>query len=265
MRLFAVIGKSFSGKTTFINKVLSDKKFCKEINLQRLPLITNRKPRESEVEENEFVSTEELSTMIRNGELVYTHYSSEFGDLVYGIREELFNTDNNYICDLPVELIEQVRVELKEKLFIIYLCPPTSTLFKRMNDRPDNEEYTGKKWKEIARRYSDDLYKFGRFSNEYMAMVYGTICLGGFVPIDDIKFTMEKFINYPPTEPYYCEIILNGNPRRYKINTDYIASMVMIIKLSDLANAVIPICNGSIELDSNNCRLIKVDSNDILY
>lgn len=266
MRLFAVIGKSFSGKSTFINRVLSDKKFCKEINLHRLPLIVNRKPREGETDRNEkeFISTEEINDMIYNSEVIYTTYNTEFGELIYAIRKDLFNSSDNYICDIPVGLIENIREILKENLYIIYLCPPTSALFQRMNKRSDNEEYTDKKWQEIARRYSNDLFKFGKYSNEYIAMVYGIIFLGDFIPIDDAKFSMEKFINYPPKEDYYCNVIINGDPRSFKVSTNYIPSTTIVTNLVDLTDGTISICNGEYKLDVNNFKLIKSNSNHIL-
>lgn len=252
MKLFAVIGKSFSGKTTLINNILKDKGYCKECNLYRLPLYTDRKPRENEEDgvENIFLFKEEMKSMIKENEnFIYTSYNTEYGELRYGINlSEILGSSNNYICDVPVELLYSLKNKLKENLFIIYLCPPNYTLIKRLNQRNDNVEYSNKKWQEISRRYSDDLYKFSMHSNEYVSNSYGIIHLGEFISVDDIKFRMEYFINYPPTDPFYYNIILkNGSFRVFTNYTPKVSSTI-----TNMINGKILICNGDAIIDTNN-------------
>ena len=167
-KVFMIIGKSYSGKDTLLNEILSDKEFCEKYNLHRLVRYTNRKKRENEVdgETYHFISDSECEKFNYNDEVVITSYKSEFGVLNYITDLTELESDKNYIGISDLESINSYRCLLGARLIVICLMPPNWEIFRRFgmrNDVVDSEL----KYKEICRRFMDDLDKFSRI-NEYI-------------------------------------------------------------------------------------------------
>ena len=192
-KVFLVIGKSFSGKDTFINQVLSDREFCEKNNLHRLIRYTTRKPRKGEVHgvdyyfQNDFVYNPETCVM--------ESYDTEYGKLIYMTDFDDIESDKNYILTADPEYLDEYKRILDDRLCLIYLITPNWVLLKRFANRNENEEYSDNKWQEICRRFFDDNNKFNEYSKEYLKDCYSIINLGEKLCVDGIKTLMDHFIN----------------------------------------------------------------------
>ena len=220
-KVFMIIGKSFSGKDTLLNKILSNEDFCRKNHLVRLVRYTTRKIRPGEVDgiDYHFINDEEYKKSSGNNKMVVSSYQSEFGLLHYITDFSKLEPGKNYIAVSDVESIEEYKKILGDKLCLIYLLPPDWVLFERFSRRPDNSEYDELKYKEIHRRYIDDLLKFGKKSNIFLANCNSIILVGREYDEDIFKFYINRFINndMPPST---CTIIDKKNIHPF-IDTKY--------------------------------------------
>ena len=181
-KVFLIIGKSFAGKSTFLNKILSNIDFCKDTKLNRLVRYTTRKPRpdEADGENYYFINNEEFENRnyTSRDDVVVTSFESKFGTLHYVADFSKLESGKNYIVDGDPESIEPYKKILGNRLCVIYLIPPNWEIFRRFSTRDDNDEYTDLKYQEIYRRFLDDMTKFDLKSNTFINDCNCIICVG---------------------------------------------------------------------------------------
>ena len=117
-KVFLVVGKSYSGKNTFLKQILSDKEFCERMNLEHFVPDTTRKPRPDEVDgetyhfideetcfEKDYIDakfvklTTVSSTRIKNKAVTVSYNQCEFGKLYYVTDFSKLEPGKNYILD----------------------------------------------------------------------------------------------------------------------------------------------------------------------
>lgn len=254
-KVFLIIGKSFSGKDTFLSYILESKVFCEKHNLHPLVRYTTRGKRPNEVDgvNYHFITDEYYYENFKdNPESVVTSFKSEFGELHYITDFSKLDKDKNYILQGDPESIRPFKEILGDDLCVIFLLPPDWVLFERFGDRDDNAEYSDKKYQEIQRRYVDDLFKFSR-ANEFLADVSVIINLGKFVHKLKIKYHMQNFINND-----FDSVIFNSQGTTRIKKWKGCSSVIHLI--SDIKNGIIRICNGGILLNTRDESITIVDS-----
>ena len=222
-----IIGKSYSGKDTLLEMLLSDEEFCKAFNLYRLVRYTNRKKREGEVEGKtyHFITDNECERFKNNDEVIITSYDSAFGLLHYITDLSELEEDKNYIAVSDLESIESYKCLLGERLVVICLMPPNWVLFQRFSKRDDVED-SELKYKEICRRFMDDLRKFYYSLNKCIANCNCIINLNREFSINVIKSAINDFIikdycgtGYILEKDEYHSFNNNYEPTPFKENT----------------------------------------------
>lgn len=188
-KVFLIIGKSFSGKDYLLNQILNDKEFCEKNNLEKLVLYTTRPKRDGEVEGKDYYF---IDSFTPNEQLVVNAYETVYGTWYYITDFSKLDDNKNYILAGNPESIERYKNIIGSKnLCIIYLIPPNWKIFERFSQRTD---YGSERYKEIYRRFIDDLKKFGLKSNEYLANVSSIINLGSDLNLKGIKDNIEYFL-----------------------------------------------------------------------
>lgn len=264
-KVFMIIGKSFSGKDTLLNKILSDKEFCEKNNLERLVRYTTRKQRPGEVDgvDYHFISNEEYENSTGNNKMVVSSYNSEYGLLHYITDFSKLESGKNYIAVSDVESIEDYKKILGNRLCLIYLLPPDWVLFERFSRRDDNSEYDELKYKEIHRRYIDDLMKFGKKSNTFLANCNSIILVGRNYRYDLLHYYMS-YLSVRELEPedtdYLSFIITNDKAFPY-INTNYkpyTGTYIPNTEYEKILKGKIVFCNGDVIIDTNEEIVLKI-------
>lgn len=260
-KVFMIIGKSFSGKDTLLNKILADEEFCKRNKLERLVRYTTRKQRPGEVDgvDYHFISNEEYHEKFMGikHEMVVSSYNSEFGTLYYITAFNKLEPGKNYIAVSDIESIESYKKILGNRLCLIYLLPPDWVLFERFSRRHDNSEYDELKYKEIHRRYIDDLLKFGQKSNIFLANCNSIILIGREYNEGMLKFYMNRFINND-APPSTCTTIENVSIHPF-ISTEYKPdNFYSTSDITDSVNGKIMFRNGDVIIDTNEEKVSKV-------
>ena len=204
-KVFLIIGKSYSGKDTLLNNILYDKEFCEEYNLERLVRYTTRKKRPNEkdgvdyyfINDNVYKENYELNIDAEDigSKISITSFNSEFGYLHYITDFSKLDPSKNYIVTGDPDMIESYKKILGDNLCVIFLCPPNWVLFERFGLRNDNSKYSDKKYKEIYRRFIDDLIKFGKKSNQYLANCNCIVQIGKEYSLEMLKENMSKFLD----------------------------------------------------------------------
>lgn len=256
-KVFLIIGKSFSGKDTLLNELLNDNVFCENNNLCQLVRYTTRRQRPGEIDHKDYHFIDNryyLDNFKNNPKVVKTAYKSEFGELYYITDLSNLEPDKNYIMTGDVESIKPFKNILGDDLCVIWLCPPDWVLFERFVKRNDSEEYSDKKFKEIQRRYVDDLIKFSR-ANEFLVNTTVMINLSQRVFKTHIKLWMQKFIEGNST----CAIFTDHGTSKFINNNDVAIMIETYSELSNsLNNGIINICNGRVILDTKNEK-VEID------
>ena len=251
-KVFMIIGKSFSGKDTLLNSILWDNDFCKNNKLNRLVRYTTRKQRPNEVEGESyhFISDEEYLINYKDNENVsVTSFNSEFGDLHYITDFSKLKPDTNYITVGDPESIADYKNILGNRLCVIYLMPPDWVLFQRFSRRNDNQDYNYLKYKEIHRRFIDDMKKFGTKSNEFMAGCNCILVIGKEYSLKSIKDLMEKFID--AIEWKSMGILLTKN-ENILFGNKYYPDIVKSSIDESVIKGEIGLRNFDINIDTNN-------------
>ena len=197
-KVFLVVSKSFGGKDTFMTELLLDKEFCEENSIEAPPRLTTRKQRAGEIHGDKyyFQSDKEFDEDLKDykDQIVVEKYDTEYGILRYASILPPEDGPCNFIYTADPEYLDEYKRILGDRLCVIYLAPPNYVLLKRFSERKENSEYTDKKWKEIGRRFMDDMYKFGLKSNYYLGNCHSIINLGEEVYINSIKQSMKSFL-----------------------------------------------------------------------
>ena len=251
-KVFMIIGKSFSGKDTLLNNILNDEEFCKRTNLNRLVRYTNRKIRPGEVDGRDynFVSDEYCALTKDLENVVYSSFESEFGLLYYMTDFTALDPNKNYIVVGDPENIEPYKKVLGDRLCLIYLAPPDWVLFQRFSKRDDNADYDDLKYKEIHRRYIDDLKKFNQRSNTFIAGCNCIIVLGKDYLLEDVK----ECISYFNILDQSNTCVVTQSDSNIIFSTDYNPAFNSSIKTA--LDGEIVLCNNSIVIDTENEKCI---------
>ena len=255
-KVFMIIGKSFSGKDTLLNKILSDKEFCEKNNLERLVRYTTRKPRPGEVDGAgyHFISDEEYKEKYENNKnAVVTSFNSEYGNLHYIINLSDLESEKNYVVDADPKYVPKLKEKLGDRFCLIYLLPPDWVLFERFSRRADNSEYDGLKYKEIHRRYIDDLMMFGKKSNVFLANCNSIILVGKDYNYSIFKYYIRYFINKNSEAMFKMENVTITKDFAYPlIDTKYDPDhFYSISDIESIMKGEIMFCNGGVIIDTN--------------
>lgn len=251
-KVFMIIGKSFSGKDYLLKQIISDHDFCKENNIRQLIRYTTRKHRPTETDGCDyfFISDEYYERDFKNNDkAIVSSYETVYGTWHYITDFSKLDSDKNYIMVGDPESIEKSKEILGNDLCLIYLVPPNSVIFSRFSNRDDNETYS-EKYKEIYRRFMDDLVKFGEKSNRYIANCNCIINLGKELHENDIKFFIKYFINGDDSD---TGIIINNEfsktfSAKYNIMNEHGITFSRYYNLIDIMSGQIQLCNGKIHL-----------------
>ena len=112
MNIFCILGKTGSGKTTFLNDIINDKKFMNNNKLELLVYGTTRNKRENEVDEVDYhFHTQEEYDRIEDDELIESrsYYTINDGIVYYFTKTDYFNSDKNIICVVSPYQYENYR------------------------------------------------------------------------------------------------------------------------------------------------------------
>ena len=247
-KIFLIIGKSFSGKDYLLNEILKDKDFCENNNLEKLVLYTTRPKRDGEVEGKDYYF---IDSFTPNEQLVVNAYETVYGTWHYITDFSKLDDNKNYILAGNPEMIERYKKIIgKNNLCIIYLIPPNWKIFERFSKRTD---YGEERYKEIYRRFIDDLTKFGFKSNEYLANVASIINVGSKLNLSGIKDNMEFFICGDTDS-----IILNKNgnlifENEYPpVSAMCYTSVLIDNNHQEVLDGIISIYNGRIKINSED-------------
>ena len=248
-KVFMIIGKSFSGKDTLLNYILENQLFCEKNNLHKLVRYTTRKIRPNEVEGQDYHFIDDIyyfENFKDNDMCVTSSYNTEFGHWYYVTDLSRLDKDKNYILTGDIESVRAFKEILGDNLCLIWLLPPDWVLFERFAIRDDNSEYAERRYREIQRRYVDDLYKFTD-ADAFIMGVTTIINLGKNVFINIIERQISKFID-GETESViiskYGDKVFNSN---FKYNQSRVVSRITSMKAG-----IIAICNNKIILDTAN-------------
>lgn len=255
--VFLIIGKSFSGKDTAVNMILDNKEFCKNNNIEKLVRYTTREKRPYEVDGKDyyFIDNEVYQKYFENSSsAVTTTFNSEFGKLHYITDFSRLEPNKNYILTGDPNMIEPFKEKLDSfHLCIIYLITPNWKLMSRWHDRNDNEKYSDKKWKEIGRRYSDDLLWFGLHSNKFVANTNNIINLGDELFIDKIMDSISEFIKTNEISQILSKDGVHKYFNKYNTTNSYICTS---LDYNNLVKGDIYLWNGNIVLNSEDSSIV---------
>ena len=207
-KVFLIIGKSFSGKDTLLNNIIKDKEFCTNNKLNKTIRYTTRPIRPGEIDgvDYHFINDIEYEEKYKyNPNVVISSFDSIYGNVHYITDLEKLHKDKNYIGTGDIDLINGYKNILDDDLCVILLLPPDWVLFERFCTRDDSVKSLDEKYKEIHRRYRDELVTFGRLNLE-LANISCIISVAKDPDMDDIKKYMKNFINGDSNS-----VILNPN------------------------------------------------------
>lgn len=257
-KVFMIIGKSFAGKDTFLNKLLNDEAFCKAYNIHKLLRLTTRKPRPTEVDgiDYHFISKKEyLDEYKGRNDVVTSVFNSEFGRLYYITDLSKLEPDKNYITVGDPETVVKFRDILGDRLHVIWLMPPDWEIFRRFSQRDDNADYSDKKYKEIHRRFMDDLKKFNQKSNIFISNINCTILLG-----TDVNYELfREFIAIScHSVQHHVGIILHGDrpPITFETTNNY--PVIVRSFRNELLEGEVPLINGRVTINTGK-ETIRID------
>ena len=150
-------GKTCSGKSTIVNKLVSIYGF------NRIITYTNRPKRKGEKDDIDyhFITTKDFKKKIEEGFFAeWKSYDTEFGTWYYGSAlEDLENAEDNTIVILTPDGYRDVCEKLEKKPICIYIYANNSTITKRLLARGDDKE-------EAVRRLEHDNEDFKDFEYE---------------------------------------------------------------------------------------------------
>ena len=242
-KVFMIIGKSFSGKDTLLNSILSDKEFCEKNKLKRLVRYTTRKPRPNEVEGETYHFISDITRFENKENVIMSSFYTEFGIWSYITDLSEMEKDTNYIMVGDPDTLVLYKDKLQDDLCVIFLMPPDWVLMKRFGTRDDNEEYSEKKYKEIHRRFIDDFTRYGKNANSFISN-----CNCIFNVNDDYSLTeIEKLMEMYLTGIWISTgAILDDSWFVSIFNNSYVAQSSKSSSLSESINGKIYICNRNI-------------------
>ena len=162
--MICIIGKTASGKTSIVNKLV------KLHNTKQIITYTSRPMRENEKQcvTYHYISEYEFKQKILEGFFAeWKTYDTEFGVWYYGTAlEDIEAADDNSIVILTPAGYRDVKEKFSsDMLTSIYIYADNSTILKRLKSRGDNEN-------EAVRRLQHDSIDFEGIENEVDYIVY---------------------------------------------------------------------------------------------
>lgn len=159
-RIFAILGKSNTGKSTIFKEVM---RMIKENgdDIQVLKSCTTRPKREEDMKDNEyrFVDKEYFSKIHKeNGLLEYAVYETVYGHWFYFTEKDDLNGKTDYIKIINPSGLSQIKSTAKEKGYEVvsfHIVTDDDIRLKRALSRDD-----GLSEKEILRRFDADKKDF---------------------------------------------------------------------------------------------------------
>lgn len=162
MAATAILGKTCSGKTTIVDKLVSSHGYKKIITYTSRPM----RNKEVDGKDYHFISEIEFREKIHDGFFAeWKSYNTEFGKWFYGVaKEDLENTDEKSLLIITPDGYSDIKnagIYLKT----IYIYANNQTIRERLKKRGDNKE-------EADRRIYADNIDFKGFENEADIIVY---------------------------------------------------------------------------------------------
>lgn len=176
-----IVGKTASGKTTIVDRLVSLHDFSKIITYTSRPI---RKGEKQDVDYH-FISEEYFKHLIDNDFFAeWKSYDTTEGTWYYGTAlEDLENNTDNSVIILTPDGYRDVCKKLAKKPMCIYIYANNSTIKKRLVLRGDNEN-------EANRRLAHDNADFKGFEYETDKIIYNNEGTN----IDDVVNKVLEFI-----------------------------------------------------------------------
>lgn len=176
-----IIGKTCSGKTKIVDKLVSTYKYKKIVTY------TSRPRRKGEVQGKDyhFITEKDFKQKIEDNFFAeWKSYNTEFGVWYYGTAlEDLENADKKSIIILTPDGYRDLINKLSDKPTVIYIYANNPTIMKRLKKRGDSKE-------EAQRRIEHDNADFK--GAEYLAqkIIYNN----DGTDINDVVEKIHKYI-----------------------------------------------------------------------
>lgn len=156
--MICIIGKTASGKTSIVNKLV------KLHNMKQIITYTSRPIRKNEKQDvtYHYISEDEFKQKILDGFFAeWKTYNTEFGIWYYGTAlKDIEVADNNSIIILTPAGYKDVLEKFSKDMFIsIYIYADDSTILKRLKARGDDKN-------EAERRLKNDNIDFKDIENK---------------------------------------------------------------------------------------------------
>ena len=165
--MICIIGKTASGKTSIVNKLV------KLHNMKQIITYTSRPMRKNEKQDvtYHYISEYEFKQKILEGFFAeWKTYNTEFGVWYYGTALEDIEAadDNSVIILTPAGYKDVIKRISKNKMTSIYIHADDSTILKRLKSRGDNED-------EAVRRLNSDNIDFEGIENEVDCIIHNDV------------------------------------------------------------------------------------------
>lgn len=150
--MIIIIGKTCSGKTAIVNRLVS------KYGFNRLTTYTTRPMRKGEVNNRDyyFISNEEFLEKVRDGFFVeWKAYKTLYGVWYYGTSyADIRNAEENDILIITPEGYSEIKnSRIDKNMKVLYIYSNRSTIKNRLSKRGDNKE-------EANRRFETDTKDF---------------------------------------------------------------------------------------------------------
>lgn len=158
-----LIGKTCSGKTILLNKLVEDYKFKKITTYTTRPM----RPDETQNITYHFISEDDFKHRIDSGFFAeWKTYNTVFGLWYYGTAlEDLENADDKTAIILTPDGYRDIVSKLSKKPKVIYIYANNSTIKQRLLSREDDKD-------EAQRRLEHDNIDFKGVENEVDRIFY---------------------------------------------------------------------------------------------
>lgn len=160
-KLFILIGRSCSGKTTLLNYIIQ------KYDLHVAVSFTTRERRESEIDGKDyyFLTLEEYERKKKNNELME---SIEYNGNYYGLMQESFDLSKDNITVVVKEGLEQLKENLDKIPFeikVIKIDAPDEIIIERFKERVTRGETDEETFK---KRFKFDKEAFKNIEYDYL-------------------------------------------------------------------------------------------------
>lgn len=170
IRLFCIVGKTGTGKSTYLNKILEDKEFLEAHNLSNLVYGTTRKKRNGEIDgvDYHFLSKYDYKQIPINSLIEFRSYYTLNNGTIYYFTKEDYLTNGNIICiTSPYQyesyknwiIKENLKSEITNKIYRLYLIDLNMDLKKRINrlvSRADSDDDVYEMCRRIIQERQED-------------------------------------------------------------------------------------------------------------